>query len=200
GLSEYQELFDRYPRLAGGFIWEWIDQAIATTDSEGRSIYGYGGDFGEEIHDGHFVADGLLFPDRTPSPGLIEAKKVFEPLRFSAAEGGIRVESTRDLVPLEGVTARWALETEGVEVASGTLDLPAVPARGSVVIPMPELPETSGESWFTVRATLAEETPWAPAGHEVATGQWQVTAAHAPTPRALIASSAPTVGPGSFDA
>ena len=68
GLSEYQALFEKYPRCQGGFIWEWIDHGLRTRDEHGE-FYGYGGDFGEELHDGNFVADGLLFPDRTPSPG-----------------------------------------------------------------------------------------------------------------------------------
>ncbi|GGF43401.1 beta-galactosidase [Microbacterium sorbitolivorans] len=198
GLTEYQELFDRYPRLAGGFIWEWIDQAILTTDAEGREFYGYGGDFGEEIHDGHFVADGLLFPDRTPSPGLIEAKKVFEPLRIEAASDRIRLESARDAVTTRDLAARWSLETEGEVVASGTLDLPPVPAREVVEIAMPDLPETAGETWFTVRAVLAADAPWAEAGHEVATGQWQLTEPATREP-ARVTVAEPAVGPGSFD-
>jgi beta-galactosidase len=200
GLTEYQELFDRYPRLAGGFIWEWIDQAILTTDAEGRAFYGYGGDFGEELHDGHFVADGLLFPDRSPSPGLVEVKKVFEPLRISADGDGIRLESTRDLVALDGLAAEWTLETGGTAVVSGILDLPTVPPRESVVIPMPDLPEPTGESWFTVRASLAADAPWADAGHEIATGQWQLRPPVMWPPRVPANVTEPAVGPGCFDA
>ena len=68
GLRDYQDLFEKYPRLAGGFIWEWIDHGIEQTDADGVTYYAYGGDFGEELHDGNFVADGLIFPDRTPRP------------------------------------------------------------------------------------------------------------------------------------
>ncbi len=78
GSREYQELFEQYPRCQGGFVWEWIDHGIRPR--RGRA-YAYGGDFGEPLHDGNFVADGLLFPDRTPSPGLVEFKKVVEPVR-----------------------------------------------------------------------------------------------------------------------
>ena len=69
GLSEYQELFERYPRCQGGFVWEWIDHGLRQRLPDGSERFAYGGDFGEPLHDGPFVADGLLFPDRTPSPG-----------------------------------------------------------------------------------------------------------------------------------
>lgn len=65
GLAEYQELFERHPRCAGGFVWEWIDHGLAHPVHG----YAYGGDFGEPLHDGNFIADGLVFPDRTPRPG-----------------------------------------------------------------------------------------------------------------------------------
>ena len=83
GLSEYQELFERHPRCQGGFVWEWIDHGLRQGER-----FAYGGDFGEPLHDGNFVADGLLFPDRTPSPGLLEFKKVIEPVRISGAMRG----------------------------------------------------------------------------------------------------------------
>ncbi|WP_302186114.1 glycoside hydrolase family 2 TIM barrel-domain containing protein, partial [Streptomyces sp. AC550_RSS872] len=78
GLADYQELFEKYDRLQGGFIWEWIDHGIKHPELG----YAYGGDFGEELHDGNFVCDGLIFPDRRPSPGLVEYKKVIEPVRI----------------------------------------------------------------------------------------------------------------------
>jgi beta-galactosidase len=78
GLADYQALFEQYPRCQGGFVWEWIDHGIRVGDG-----FAYGGDFGEPLHDGNFVADGLLFPDRTPSPGLHELKKVVEPVRIT---------------------------------------------------------------------------------------------------------------------
>ena len=81
GLSEYQRLFERYPRLQGGLVWEWIDHGIRRRTPDGREFFAYGGDFDEVVHDGNFVADGLVFPDRTPSPGLAEYKKVIDGLQ-----------------------------------------------------------------------------------------------------------------------
>src|ERR671930_538630 len=88
GLSEYQGLFERHPRCQGGFVWEWIDHGIRRRTADGSEYFAYGGDFGEELHDGNFVCDGLMFPDRTPSPGAIEYKKVIEPVRIGGSAAG----------------------------------------------------------------------------------------------------------------
>ncbi|MEV0235473.1 glycoside hydrolase family 2 TIM barrel-domain containing protein [Nonomuraea sp. NPDC050786] len=163
GLAEYQELFERYPRLAGGFIWEWIDHGLAHPTYE----YAYGGDYGEPVHDSNFVIDGLVFPDRTPSPGLHDLKKVFEPVRFEFGDGVVRVvngHGFRDLSHLEFVAT---IEADGDTVAEHRL---AVPAEGGEV-KLPPPPAGDGEPWVTVRAVLAADQPWAAAGHEVAWGQ-----------------------------
>ncbi len=80
GLYDYQQLFRKYPRLHGGFIWEWIDHGIRSYDAAGKVFYKYGGDYGDAPHNGNFNCDGLLFPDRTPSPALAEVKKVYTPI------------------------------------------------------------------------------------------------------------------------
>ena len=167
GLAEYVALFDRYPRIAGGFVWEWIDHGLRHPEHE----YAYGGDYGEPLHDGNFVIDGLLFPDRTPSPGLLDLKKVYEPLRMSFADNELAVEELR---PLPALRYEWDAGAE-----SGVLDVPA----GGVVA-LPALPAFAEETWLTVRAVLAGDEPWAPAGHEVAWAQHQV--ADAPPPRAAV--------------
>lgn len=69
----------------GGFVGEWLEHGITITFPDGRQHYGYGGDFGEEVHDGNFVTDGLVHPDRNPRPGLLDSKKVNEPLRITVA-------------------------------------------------------------------------------------------------------------------
>lgn len=151
GLAEYQELYDRYPRLAGGFVWEWIDHGL-THPTLG---YAYGGDYGEPVHDSNFVIDGLVFPDRAPSPGLLDLKKVYEPVRFTFSDGVVHVENRygfRDLSHLRFMAGDVPLD---------------VPAEGGTV----KLPSVEGADWLTVTAVLAADEPWAPAGHEVAWGQ-----------------------------
>jgi beta-galactosidase len=187
GLADYQALFERHPRCQGGFVWEWIDHGLWDA---ARGFYGYGGDFGEPLHDGNFVADGLLFPDRTPSPGLIEVKKVFEPVRITpGVEGGLRIENRFTFRDLSHLTFVWFLEEEGAPVVAGELRVGSLPAGAIADVALPdELPATAGETWLTVRAVLAADEPWAPAGHEVAWGQALVR--RAPT-RAHIKGTVP---------
>jgi beta-galactosidase len=176
GLWEYQDLFERHPRCQGGFVWEWIDHGLRARTADGAEFFAYGGDFGEPLHDGNFVADGLLFPDRTPSPGLAELKKVVEPVRITAdPAGGIRVANLHDFRDLSHLAFAWHLEEEGLPVASGPLEVPPLAPGSAATVDLPPLPPTTAESWLTVRAVLATDHPWAPAGHEIAWGQLPVT-------------------------
>jgi beta-galactosidase len=182
GLAEYVALFDRHPRIAGGFVWEWIDHGLRHP----RFEYAYGGDYGEPIHDGNFVVDGLLFPDRTPSPGLLDVKKAYEPVRISFEDGRVVVRELRPVPPLR---FEW---TAGAE--SGVLD----PS-----LALPSLPSFEEETWLTVRAVLASDEPWAPAGHEVAWAQHQVSPGESSVPSGSVRPQRTDVGfslgPGEFD-
>jgi beta-galactosidase len=85
GMLEYRALFEKYPNCQGGFIWEWIDHGIQQHSPRG-DYFAYGGDFDEQIHDGSFIIDGLVLPDRTPSPGLTEYAKIIEPTRITTPQ------------------------------------------------------------------------------------------------------------------
>ena len=188
GLADYQALFERHPRCQGGFIWEWIDHGL--WDSA-RGFYAYGGDFGEPLHDSNFVADGLLFPDRTSSPGLGELKKVFEPVRITGGiDGPLRVENRYGFRDLSHLRFEWSVEEEGVEVASGACAAGPLPAGAVAELAAPsDLPEVAGETWLTVRALLAADEPWAAAGHEVAWAQTLIHAAPAEGTEALAGAA-----------
>ncbi|MFI6922738.1 glycoside hydrolase family 2 TIM barrel-domain containing protein [Nonomuraea spiralis] len=202
GLAEYQELFERHPRLAGGFVWEWIDHGLAHP----RHEYAYGGDYGEPLHDANFVIDGLVFPDRTPSPGLLDLKKVFEPVRFEFGDGVLRVLNRYDFRDLAHLAFRAAVEADGTPVAEFPLEVP--PAGGEIELPdLPPAAGTAGEHWLTIRAVLATDQPWAPAGHELA---WTQTPLETPDPPAPEPTGLPAtpesrdgrlvLGGGEFDA
>ena len=176
GLSEYQRIFETYERCQGGFVWEWIDHGLRRRTADGTAYFAYGGDFGEEVHDGNFVCDGLVFPDRTPSPGLVEYKKVIEPVRIEAdaARGTVTVTNLHDFADLSGLAFRWTYDVEGAVGDQGRLEVPHTGPGGSTVVELPLMPKATGpgEAWWTVRAVLAEDTAWAPAGHEVAWAQF----------------------------
>jgi len=182
GLADYADLFDRHPRLHGGFIWEWIDHGIAQVTAAGERYFGYGGDFGEPVHDGNFVIDGLVFPDRTPSPGLLEAKAVFAPVRIEIDPGAgtIAVRNRQHTASTAAYRFGWRVEDGGDLVAEGDLAVAAVPAGGTGHVAFPPAlldataAEPDDERWLTVTAGLAADTPWAPAGHEIAFAQAQL--------------------------
>ncbi|MEU5093499.1 glycoside hydrolase family 2 TIM barrel-domain containing protein [Streptomyces sp. NPDC020996] len=205
GLADYQKLFESHDRLQGAFVWEWIDHGIAHPELG----FAYGGDFGEELHDGNFVCDGLLFPDRRPSPGLLEYKKVIEPVRIEGegAGGTVRVTNRYDFADLSALAFEWSYQVDGETVESGPLSVPALAPGESAEVKLPEPPaEAAGgaETRWTVRALLADGTAWAPRGHEVAWGQVPVAARSLPsvaaTARPVLAERLITLGPASFDA
>lgn len=212
GLTEYQDAFEAHPRNAGGFVWEWIDHGIARRTSDGATWYAYGGDFGEPLHDGNFVADGLLLPDRTPSPGLTELKKVVEPLRisFDPEVSTATVTNRWDFADTSGLTYHWRVEEEGSALAEGTLELPVIAAGDSAKIDLPEFPAASAERWMTISAVLDGDRPWAPSGHEIAWAQAQLHTSEDPgagergpdpsVPSTFASTDGRlTLGPGEFD-
>ncbi|RKN44952.1 glycoside hydrolase family 2 TIM barrel-domain containing protein [Streptomyces hoynatensis] len=181
-LAAYQRAFEAHPRLQGGFVWEWIDHGFRRRTADGREYFAYGGDFGDHPHGGNFCIDGLVFPDRTPSPGLTELKKVFQPLAMELSGDRLRLTNRHAFADLSHLRLSWTLEDEGVPVAGGGLPAPAVPPGQAAEVPMPRLPATAGEGLLTVRAELAADQPWAPAGHEVAWEQFPVSPAPAAAP------------------
>lgn len=95
-LEEYNELFEKYDRLHGGFIWEWYDQGLAEKDDKGNTVYRYGGDYGDTPNNGNFCLDGLLAPDRSISTGLKNYKEIISPFKASISDiekGEIKVKN-----------------------------------------------------------------------------------------------------------
>ncbi|MGO1977588.1 glycoside hydrolase family 2 TIM barrel-domain containing protein [Brachybacterium tyrofermentans] len=157
-LKEYMELTEKYPALHGGFIWEWIDHGLETTDAEGNRIYGYGGDFGERLHDGNFVADGLVLPDRTPSPALLDAKHHYSPVGLVVSPGGVRITNRYAFSSLAHLRAEVSLDAQA---SWQELELPAIAAGEALDV---ALPTHDGPS-TTVRLTTREAQGPVPAGH-----------------------------------
>ncbi len=213
-LHEYAELWERYPRLQGGFDWEWIDQGLRTRTADGREFFGYGGDFGEDLHDGNFICDGLAFPDRTASPGLLEYRKAIEPVRIGpgGTPAAVAIENRYDFLRLAHLRFSWSLSHDGTPVAADLLPVPDLGPGERAEIPLPEqataAAPSGGERWLTVRAQLAEKTSWADEGHEVAWGQIRLPAAESRTWAVLAGAPVAgalgdgfvALGPARFDA
>ncbi|MFD7796683.1 glycoside hydrolase family 2 TIM barrel-domain containing protein [Streptomyces sp. NPDC059759] len=175
-FDQYETLVRRYPRLHGGFVWEWRDHGLLATAADRTPYYAYGGDFGEVVHDGNFVMDGMLLSNDVPSPSLFEFAAVTRPVDFVFDSGKVAVTNLRHTADTADLTFRWRVEHDGVPVASGELAVPVLAAGESGWAPVPPVPAASdAETWLTIEAVLTEPTPWAPAGHVVATAQLDCT-------------------------
>jgi len=197
-LKEYWDLFYKYKRIQGGCVWDWIDQGLRKKTADGTDYFAYGGDFGDEPNDAQFLINGLVFPDRTPSPGLIEYKKVLEPVQTEAvdlAHGKLRLTNRYDFADLSGLRCSWNVSADGKPIESGELPLPHIPAGecSDVTVPltMPAVPAPATDYWLNVSFTLAADTPWAPAGHEVAWAQFRLPIEAPAAPAVSIASMPP---------
>ncbi|MFT3970031.1 MAG: glycoside hydrolase family 2 TIM barrel-domain containing protein [Micropruina sp.] len=137
-LDQYQALFEKYPRLHGGFVWEWRDHGLRTHTADGVEFFGYGGDFGEVVHDGNFVMDGLVLSDGTPSPAMHEFKQVVAPFRIAFGDS-IEVRNLRHSADSSDVRFRWRIELDGEPVDNGELTVPALSAGGAAQVPLPHL-------------------------------------------------------------
>ncbi|MFF1596870.1 glycoside hydrolase family 2 TIM barrel-domain containing protein [Streptomyces mirabilis] len=195
-LADHWAAIESTPGLQGGFIWEFWDHGILQRVNDGRPAgrggaglydngvaapghrWAYGGDFGETIHDGAFVADGVVFPDRTPKPVMYEHREIAAPVRLAYVGGELRLTNHQHFRGLEWLAAEWELSLAEGGTLTVAAELPDVRAGESVAVPMPfTLPEDGGEAWLTLRVTTADEEVWAPRGTEVCVPQVRLRAA-----------------------
>lgn len=170
-LADYHRILRSHERFCGAFVWEWIDHGFRHTDASGNEFFMHGTDVAFRPNGGRFCLDGLVFSDRTPSPGLHELAKVLEPVEITIGDE-ITIVNAHDIIGLDHLAFRWRLGIDGVERARGALDVPALAAGERVSLPLPvETGEEAGEWWLTVEAVLRADALWAPAGHRVAWSQ-----------------------------
>ncbi len=194
-LKEYWDAIYDYDRLQGGFVWDWIDQGLRRRTKGGETYFAYGGDFGDEPNDRNFLINGLIFPDRTPSPGLIEYKKVLEPVQVSALDlqkGRVRITNRFDFCTLQHLHLAWVVKADGTVVQAGDLPLPPVAARTSEQIELPymlpEAPFPGVDYLLELNFRLRRDTTWAACGHEVAWAQFELPAEAPALPSVGLAS------------
>ena len=138
-LKEYWDIFYAKRRIQGGCVWEWCDHAIRVKDERGE-WFAYGGDFGDQPNDGNFVVDGLVTPDRVPSPGLIEYKKVLEPVLTEAADlrsGKIKITNRYEFITLDHLAMSWSVDSQFGVVCSGSLPTPSLKPGASKIVVVP---------------------------------------------------------------
>jgi len=198
-LKEYWETIYQYPRLIGGCVWEWVDHGLRRTTETGEEWFAYGGDFGDKPNDGNFCIDGLNYPDRVPHTGLIEYKKVIEPVRVEAldlAAGKVKIHNRYAFLSLAHLRGRWSVLRDGDVLEQGdmpALDIPAGEAR-EVTLPYTlPAPRPGSEYLLNLTFTLAGDAAWAPAGFEVAWAQFALPVKAAAQIVSLKSMSALTV-------
>ena len=179
-FQKYWDLFETEPWAHGGFIWDWVDQGIRKKGSNGKEFWAYGGDFGDKPNDDNFNTNGLVLPDRTIHPGLLEVKKSYSSIKVDPVDlvnGKVRIRNKYNFLNLGFVQGSWTLEENGKKIQSGDVavgDLQPGMTK-DVTLDLKQPTATPGAEYFlTVSFGLAQDEPWAPKGFNVAWDQFQV--------------------------
>lgn len=181
GFDRYWKAFRQYPRLQGGFIWDFVDQGISRISKEGEPYWAYGGDFGDTPNDRQFCLNGVFFPDRTPHPSLYEVQKAQQFFSFkliSTTPLVIEVESEYLFRHTTNEVLRWQIQQLGELKASGEFKLEIAPQakrRFELADSLPNFVD-GGDVWLDVSVHQLHETAWAEAGWKVAKEQWPLPA------------------------
>jgi len=169
-VADYWELVYEHPRFIGGCIWEWCDHAILCENGSGR-FYGYGGDFGEEMHDGNYCLDGLVSAERVPYSGAREVKAVYRNVKAALEdENTVVITNLHDFTSLDRIALVWTLERDGEVLAGATVEeLPCRPHR-SVKCRLSYDPPRQCRygCHLNLSFVLKEDTAWAKKGYEIA--------------------------------
>lgn len=175
-LGFYDDIFQRDPRFAGGFVWEWSDHGLRKKDETGAEYIAYGGDFGEHHHLFNVCQDGLVSADRVPHSALKELKAVYAPVQIRMGKDKkLFLWNRWAFSNLDEYEIHWKIMTEGEMIAEDTCVLSCAPGEWV------ELPGKTAESHFlpntyiVVKIMLADNTNWAEKGHVVASGGYFLT-------------------------
>jgi beta-galactosidase len=179
---DYWAIIERYPKLQGGFIWDWVDQGLRKVTEAGDTIWAYGGDYGPPgtPSDGNFVINGLVQPDRRPNPHYDEVKAVYQWVRTEAVDardGRVRVHNRYQFRDLSTLAMRWSLREDGVVVKEGSAELPplAPGASAEVTLPLARMAWKRGSEYHVDVSYLRRaDDGLLPAGHVEAAAQFDL--------------------------
>lgn len=194
GFAEYWAAFRQYPRLQGGFVWDWVDQALTKQDNEQR-YYAYGGDFNDTPNDRQFCLNGLVFPDRTPHPSLFEAKHAQQFFTFELVnKHPLTIKVTSDFLfrHTDNELLIWRLEWNGQTLCSGEKILNIAPQSQQTLI-IDAQPEITGhgELWLIVEVIQPQATAWSEPKLKTAWQQWPLLSKIDIQPRDITAPKLP---------
>jgi beta-galactosidase len=181
-IGEYNDIFDKYPSLMGGAIWEWQDQGLWNRRDPKRPYLAYGGGFGEYPNDGFFIHKGVVFSDRTPKPHFPEVKRAYQWIGFGGDEivsGKLKIKNKFSFTDLKEYKISWTLMGDGQIIAKGDLgDFSLAPlTETQVTLPMPRVKPAPGvQMYVNLQATLRKAEPLFKAGHDIANAQFALPA------------------------
>lgn len=174
--QKYLDLMDKYPGFFGVFVWDFVDQGVRKTLSDGTSYIAYGGESGEYTHDGTFCANGLVFADRELTPAIKEIKRLYQNIRFRAieAEKGIfEIQNDYLFTNLSEFNLHWQIISENRVMDSGDLITDIAPGESRKInLDVSNIPE--GEWYFNLIYELKETVKWAKTGHVIAKKQFVI--------------------------
>lgn len=180
-LQDYWDVIEKYPALQGGFIWDWVDQGLLTTNEKGEEYWAYGGDFGPENvpSDGNFCNNGLVNPDRTVKPHLLEVKKVYQYIAFKAEDltsGEISIQNKYAFLNLSAFDFVWEITGDGKMLDNGSLgEIDLEPGTSQIFsIDYSLTPEPGVEYFLTLKAKLKKDWSLVEAGTELAAEQFEL--------------------------
>ncbi len=179
GLDEYWQLIRKYPNLQGGFIWDFVDQAIRWRNRDGVEIYAYGGDFNRfDAHDFNFCNNGLIGPDRRPNPHMAEVRYFYQSIwtELVSEAGEIEIYNENFFRDLSAYCLEWEVLADGKTVRTGRVDsLDVAPQqKARLTLPIGEL-NADCENLLNVRYSLRQSEGVLDAGHVIAYNQLQLT-------------------------
>lgn len=165
-------------QLQGGYIWDWIDQALVKKDENGTEFWAYGGDYGEGMpSDQNFVCNGVISADYTPHPGLYEVKYAYQYVRFEKAGDGYKITNFHDFIDLSDYEISWTLSENGEVKSTHVLDnFNLKPGESKIIVlPLPIVsPKNESEFFVDFSVKLKKDKPFRKAGFEVAHDQFKI--------------------------
>jgi len=171
-FEDYFELIHENDLMCGGFVWEWCDHAIYKGIAKnGKTMYYYGGDHGEKVHDLNFCMDGLVYPDRRPHTGLLEYKNVYRPARvvsYDEESGKLVLHNYMDFDDLKDfIDVNYEVSCDGISVETGVLDLPSIEAHSEKELELKIKIPNKGKVFLKLIYILKKEMPLLSKGYEL---------------------------------
>jgi beta-galactosidase len=175
-VADYNDLFDKYPNLLGGCIWEWQDQGIYNKFDPKHPIIAFGGGFGETPNDHYFIHKGVVFSDRTPKPHFPELKHAYQWISIKPADlskGIVNIHNRYQFISLDGFLASWSLTENGLEISKGTLPVGHITPGQSedIKVPYQFTPKPGAEYFLKISFSTTKNELWAKKGFEIASQQ-----------------------------